>query len=97
MKNSQILTLGKGTFLISFLAGNICLFGYITFRNVDFAYAGFCVLILASILNLIVFLSLIIYGLFNSEELLECLKSAAILLINIPIAWLYAAIGSSIM
>ena len=97
MENSSILTLGKYTFWSSFIAGNICLFGYLIFREEAFAICGYLLLPIATIINATLFLSLIIYGFVKKEHLQICLKSAAILLINIPIAWLYAAIGVSLM
>lgn len=97
MENSSILSVGKYTFWSSFIAGNICLFGFLIFKEEAFAICGYLLLPIASIINVTVFLSLIIYGFVKKEHLQICLKSAAILLINIPIAWLYAVFGISLM
>ena len=97
MKNLEILPISKYTFLLSFISGNICLFGYILTNEIFFAIAGFYLLFIAGAINLLVLVGLVIYGLLNKLILNICLKSAAILLINIPIAWLYAAIGASMV
>ncbi len=97
MKNLQIIHIGKFFFWLSFILGNICLFGYILFHNEDFAIAGFFLLIYGGIVNAIVFISLLIYGIFYSDKAKECQKAAYILLINIPIAILYAWIGLEIL
>jgi hypothetical protein len=95
--NFKIIHIGKSLFWLSFLLGNIALFGYLIFKDSSFAIFGYFLLIFGSIVNLIAFFSLIIYGFFNSKHYDECLKSALILLYNIPIAILYAWIGLSII
>lgn len=44
MKDQHILLIGKSAFGVSFLFGNICLFGYIITKNEEFAAGGFCLL-----------------------------------------------------
>lgn len=97
MNDKTILNIGKYTFGLCFLFGNICLFGFIIFKNDLFADAGYFLLIFASIFNLFVIAGLLVYGFFNKSKLNVCYKSAGILLINIPIAILYAVIGISIL
>lgn len=97
MKNKNILTTGKFFFWLSFILGNICLFGYLITKDEDFAFYGFMLLIFGSMFNLFVIACLLIYGFFNKIYLGTCYKSAGIILINIPIAILYAVIGLSIL
>ncbi|MDF2932459.1 MAG: hypothetical protein K0R36_1790 [Chryseobacterium sp.] len=97
MKNKNILTTGKFFFWLSLILGNICLFGYLITKDEDFAFYGFMLLIFGSILNILVITSLLVYGSFNKIYLDTCYKSAGIILINIPIAILYAVIGISIL
>lgn len=93
MDNKEILNIGKYVFWLSFLLGNICLFGYLITRISEFAIGGFMLLIYGSILNLFIIAGLLVYGLIYPTKLQTCLRSVGILLINIPIAALYAAIG----
>lgn len=97
MENSKILNIGKSFFWLSFILGNICLFGYIFSGDEGFAIGGYMLLIFGSIINLITFFGLMIYGLINPIYKSESIKSAMILLINIPFAILYFFIGTSIL
>jgi len=97
MENRDIIILGKLVFGVSFLLGNICLFGYLFTKDQVFASSGYLLLIYATILNLLIVLGLLIYGLFNETKRKSCLKSILILSINIPIAAFYALIGLSLM
>ncbi|AJW64632.1 hypothetical protein DSC47_19155 [Elizabethkingia miricola] len=97
MENRNIIMIGKSVFGLSFLLGNICLFGYLFTKDYLFASSGYLLLIYASILNLLIVLSLLIYGLFNETKHKACLKSILILSINIPIAAFYALIGINLM
>ncbi|WP_418122403.1 hypothetical protein ACNFU2_16950 [Chryseobacterium sp. PTM-20240506] len=93
MDNKEIVNIGKYVFWLSFLLGNICLFGYLVSRIDVFAIGGFLLLIFGSILNLLVIAGLLIYGSIYHTKLHACLQSIGILLINIPIACLYTVIG----
>lgn len=97
MENRNIIVIGKFVFGVSFLSGNICLFGYLFTKDYLFASSGYLLLIYASILNLLIVLSLLIYGLFNETKRKVCLKSILILSINIPIAAFYALIGINLI
>lgn len=97
MENFKILNIGKFLFLLSFILGNICLFGYIITGNQSFALGGYGLLIYGTIINLTAFFGLILFGLLNQKYKREAIRSALILLINIPIAILYFYIGTSIL
>jgi len=97
MENKEILIVGKSMFWSSFILGNICLFGYLLTKNDVFAVGGYMLLIFGSILNLLVIAGLLGYGFFYKEKLRSCMKSSMILLINIPVAIVYAAIGLNII
>ena len=62
-----------------------------------FALGGYFLLMLGSAFSLIIILGLIIYGLINKLQLKTCLKAAAVICINIPVAILYYYIGMSIL
>jgi LIVCS family branched-chain amino acid:cation transporter len=97
MKNNDIINVGKSIFGLSFLLGNICLFGYLITKNDDFASYGCMLLLFATPVNLFVIVCLLIYGLFNKSQLNNCCKASAIICINIPVAILYFFIGISIL
>lgn len=97
MENFKILNIGKFLFWLSFILGNICLFGYIFSGNQSFALGGYLLLIFGTIVNVLAFLGLMIFGLLTPNYKSESIKSAMILLINIPVAILYFFIGTSIL
>jgi len=97
MEIFSIKNIGKTFFWLSFILGNICLFGYIFTKDIQFAIAGYFLLIYGGIINLIVFVGLIVASFFNISKKESYAKSAYILLINIPIALLYAWIGITLI
>ena len=96
MKTLKPQHIGKFFFWLSFLLGNICLFGYIISKNEDFAIAGYLLLIYGALVNGAVFLVLILYGVLAEKNSDKTISSAMLMLLNIPIAILYAWIGLSI-
>ncbi|MDR6547668.1 LIVCS family branched-chain amino acid:cation transporter [Chryseobacterium rhizosphaerae] len=93
MEDQNILNLGKMVFGMSFLVGNICLFGYVITKNFWFADSGFLLLVYGTLINLIIVLGLLIYGGIRKAKRKTCFQSAGILLINIPFAIIYTMIG----
>lgn len=93
MKDHEIINIGKYIFGLCFALGNICLFGYLITRNSDFAIAGYMLLIFGTIINLLILVGLLIYALVHPSKFKTCLTAIGILMINIPIAILYAVIG----
>ncbi|MGK6341956.1 hypothetical protein ACMGDK_06945 [Chryseobacterium sp. DT-3] len=97
MKDHQILNIGKYIFGLCFLLGNICLFGYLITKHVDFAIGGYLLLIFGTALNLLTALGLLIYGIIYKSKFDSCHKSIGIMMINIPIAIFYTVIGLNII
>ncbi len=97
MKNSAIKNTGKYTALISFLLGNVFLFGYMITGKVDFALAGYFYLYISATVNLLLLGLLLLYGFFYPQQLPACRKAALVLLINIPAALLYTCIGYNLV
>lgn len=97
MKNKDIINIGKFTFLTFLILGNICLFGYLIFKNDLFAAWGLTLLQFATPINLFIILCLLIYGFFRKIHLKECMKASLIICINIPIAILYFYLGLYLM
>lgn len=97
MNNKNIISIGKFFFWLSFIPGNISLFGYIVLRNDKFALGGYLLLIFGTLINLSAILSLVVYGLINKSQLKTCMKASAIICINIPVAIIYFYIGISLL
>lgn len=93
MKDQDIINIGKSVFGLCFLLGNMCLFGYLITKEEDFAIGGFLLLIVGSALNLLIILILLLSAVFIPSRSDACLKAIGILMINIPIAIIYALIG----
>jgi len=93
MKDHEIINFGKYLFGLFFVLGNICLFGYLITKNSAFAIGGYMLLIFGTFINLLLVIGLLIYGIANQSKLNVCLKAIGMLMINIPIAVLYAFIG----
>ncbi len=97
MKNHEIINIGRVLFGLCFLLGNICLFGYVFTRDDRFMAGGYMLLVFGSILNLAVISALLVYGLICHSKIKACLLAIGILLINIPLAVVYAFIGINII
>jgi LIVCS family branched-chain amino acid:cation transporter len=97
MKNENILSIGKFLFWLSFILGNICLFGYLISKNDQFAVGGYFLIIFGTIINFLIIIGLISYGLINKAQLKICMKASLIICINIPIAILYFYLGLFLM
>lgn len=93
MKDQDIINIGKSVFGLCFLLGNMCLFGYLITKDEDFAIGGFLLLIFGSALNLLIILILLLSVVFIPSRSEACLKAIGIMMINIPIAIIYALIG----
>jgi len=93
MKNESVIYFGKSVFGLFFVLGNICLLGYLLSKNDDFAIGGFLLLIFGTVINLLLIIALLIYGTIKKDQLSYCLRAILILLINIPVAIIYALIG----
>jgi hypothetical protein len=76
-------------FKYSLIIGTAIFLIYLFSQNTEVIIFGFVYLCLATVLNLMLFLSLLIMVLTDAKSRIETLKSMGLLLINIPIAILY--------
>lgn len=97
MESRNIVSLGKLLFLASFILGSVCLLGFIFTGSSDFAIVGYLTLICGAFINGITVLSIAVYAIIKPQYSKECIRAIIYMLINIPIAVLYAVIGLSIM
>ena len=89
MKNTTIKNVGKLTFGITFILGNALFWSYTYFKMVEIGIAGMFLLTVGTLINAVIFLGLLIYGWLNREQFKICLKSALIILLNIPVLLFY--------
>ena len=80
---------GRNTFLISLIGGSLILIGYLLSGSYNFAFLGAYYIILAFVINVIVFISEIISAVIKKENRAAHINSAILLLVNIPIVFLY--------
>ncbi|KPH11221.1 hypothetical protein AMQ68_17470 [Chryseobacterium sp. ERMR1:04] len=90
MKDQNILMIGKLTFGITFLLGNIFFWGFIFSLIIEFAIAAIFFICIGGIINMIIFFGLLVYGGFYQKKLVICLKSALIILLNLPVLLFYS-------
>ncbi|MET3038276.1 hypothetical protein ABXT08_19490 [Chryseobacterium sp. NRRL B-14859] len=92
MKDQHIVYIGKLVFGSCFLLGNIGLFGYLITKNADFDAQGFHLLFFGAAVTLLIVLMLLVYSVIDQSKSDACLKAIGILMLNIPIAIIYAII-----
>ncbi|RKS96039.1 LIVCS family branched-chain amino acid:cation transporter [Chryseobacterium defluvii] len=97
MENSEMEFVGKFFFWGSFLLGSICLFGYMITSWEGFVEGGILLLTFGTVINLTAAVGLLLYGAFNKPYLDSCVRGVCCMLVNIPIAVLYAFIGINII
>ncbi|SMO94922.1 branched-chain amino acid:cation transporter, LIVCS family [Chryseobacterium rhizoplanae] len=93
MKDSEIIDLGRAIFGVFFSVGTLCLLGALVTKDDWFAGAGYLLIIFGVPVNLLCILGFLTYGVINTSKFKECMIAIGILLINIPIAIFYTAIG----
>ncbi len=104
MKNINPLKIGKYTCWISFIIGNIFMFGFLLGWAIECDYianycavGGYLYLYAATVVNLIILFALLTWGVAKVEMRKQCFTAIAILLINIPLAILYACTGLGLL
>lgn len=88
-ENLSLVKLSMYLFKYSLIIGTIFFLLYLFSQNTEIIIFGFVYLCIATALNLMLFLSLLIIVLTDARSRIETLKSMGLLLINIPIAILY--------
>ncbi len=93
----KIRTIGKSVFYFLLLSGIVCLFGYILTNEIIYAVFGFYLLFIGTIISLMVMLGLAIYGILYEGNWKNIGIACLFMLANLPIAALFAYIGTSII
>lgn len=92
MKNEHYNTIIKisiNCFKYSFILGTLIYASYIITRNSDLIFFGFIYLVLAVIINIVMLATLLITLIALPENRLKTLKTIGVLIINMPVAYLY--------
>ncbi|MDR1730122.1 MAG: hypothetical protein LBR52_05615 [Prevotellaceae bacterium] len=108
MNGTLPLKIGKYTFGVSFILGNLFLFGFLFGVAIQdkkmaecFALMGFLyVYYVAGIANVIISLGLLVYGIFltaNKEKQKQSFIGIAVMMANIPLAIIYMIVGFSLL
>lgn len=88
---------GITTAIISFMIGSLILLSYIIVKDLSIAVSGYFYLICASIINLIIVIFLLFKAYNKKEKRKIYFKTILIMLINIPIAFIYFLIAMQIL
>lgn len=75
----------------------LSLVGYLITTNDAFVAGGYMLLIFGTIINLLIALGLLVHGIADRSKLKPCMKAILMIMINIPIAYIYALIGLSLI
>lgn len=92
MTGHRILKIGKSVFWLSFSVVTILFFSLYSGFMYEFVVFSGLILWLFVLMNTFVFFALMIYGLIHQLKFVSCLKQAALLLINISIAFIYGCL-----
>ncbi|ATP56992.1 hypothetical protein CPT03_11105 [Pedobacter ginsengisoli] len=86
---SQITTIAKECTRYSFIAGSLLFLIYCLTKFSPLIGVGLLYIVLALVINSIIFLSLLITIIIYPEDYLPLLKTAIVMLFNLPIAFIY--------
>lgn len=96
MTSEKYVRLGRMTALVSFLAGTVILLLYFISMSGIFAFIGLFFMMLAGLVNIVILLLLLIRALNDAPYRTKLLKTAGVMLLNIPIVFIYFFIGGII-
>jgi len=89
MKTEKQIALGKKTTLISFLIGTVIFGIYFLTSNWQLLFVGYGFIIVAGIFNIIILILTLTKANSDSENRKKLLKTSGLMLINIPILFIY--------
>ncbi|MCS3868133.1 hypothetical protein J3D55_001049 [Chryseobacterium ginsenosidimutans] len=92
MRNIKFSLEGKVTFCLSFVIGTLILLGYLLTKNDSLVWIGFYYVLIALIINLLMFFHELIFFLSNIPNNKTHGNSALLMLLNVPITILYISI-----
>lgn len=92
MKNIKFSKVGKNVFLISWIIGTLILLAYCITKSWFFVWLGFYYVVVAFIVNMIVFFSELLTFITEVADKKPHGNSAMLLLLNIPVTILYISI-----
>jgi len=89
MKNDLEIQIGKQSAIWSFSIGTFLFLAYCITNSSIFLPIGLCYLLLAILYNIIILLIVIIAAFSKREMFIDHLKTIGLMLLNIPVAFLY--------
>ena len=89
MKNNFEIKVGRESAIWSFSIGTFLFLAYCITNSSIFLPIGLCFLLLAIVYNIIILLIVIIAAFSKKDMLLDHLKTIGLMLLNIPVAFLY--------
>ena len=92
MRTTKYAHIAKLSTLISFSIGTVLFLTYIVTNFEGLLTIGLLYLITAILVNLLLFITIVLRVIIIKEDRIEILKNLFLMLINIPIAYLYAYI-----
>lgn len=89
--------LGKFTFYLFFFLGSLCFFGYLFFREIEFAVAGFYLLIAGVFLHILLISLFLLTAIIRPSLASDCLEAAVLLAFNFFTAIVYTGLGITML
>lgn len=89
MKNDLEIQIGKQSAIWSFSVGTFLFLAYCITNSSIFLPIGLCFLLLAIVYNIIILLIVMVAAFLKRDMFLEHLKTIGLMLLNIPVAFLY--------
>ena len=93
MKDNHIINTGKYVFGLFFLLGNLFFSGFFITKSTWFMEWWIIIFFYGIGANLFMVLGLLFYGLANRLKMNTCLKAVGLILLNVPLAFLYIILG----
>jgi len=97
MTSERLIKLGKKTALISFIIGTIIFGLYFLTSNWQLLFVGYGFIIIAGTLNIIILILLLLRANNDTENKKKLLKASGLILINIPILFIYVWLAMSLL
>lgn len=89
----NIKAIGKYTFIVFFSLGSLCFFGYLFSKEIQFAEAGFLLLLVGIIIHFIEFFLFIIISVVKPQYADDCIEALGYLAYNFLAGLVYTTLG----
>lgn len=93
MKDNHIINIGKSVFGLFFLLGSLFFFGFFITGSTWFMEAWIIIFFYSVFISLLIISGLLVYGAADRRKMNACLKATGLILLNVPLAFLYIILG----